>query len=106
MMMDAKITLFGERNAETIVYDNAVEAGNKLIANTGKLRAYGKPRANKMSRLTQPALKGATSIFVEAGLDWVPDDRLALMPTSYEMFATDELLVNTYDIVTGEITFN
>lgn len=106
MTMDAKITLHGERNAETIVYDNAVEAGNKLIANTGKLRAYGKPRLNKMSRLTKEALKGDSTIFVEPGLDWVSEDRLSLMPTSYSMFATDELFINTYDSVTGEITFN
>lgn len=52
MLMEAKITLYGEKNAETIVYDNAIEAGNKLIANTGKIFAYGKPRNNKMSRLT------------------------------------------------------
>lgn len=46
------IELVGEKNAEAIVYDNAVEAGNKLIAVTGKMQAYGVPRTNKMSRLT------------------------------------------------------
>jgi hypothetical protein len=45
------ITLYGEKNAETIVYDNAVEAGNKLIANVGKLYMYGQQRS-RMSRLT------------------------------------------------------
>lgn len=34
---NVNITLYGEKNAETIVYDNAVEAGNKLIAVTGRL---------------------------------------------------------------------
>lgn len=106
MLHEAKITLYGERKAEAIVYDNAVEAGNKLIANTGKFRAYGKPRAHKMSRLTKEALKGAKSIFVEPGLDWVYGDRIAMMPTSYDMLAVDEFTINTYDNVTGEITFN
>ena len=37
-----------------MVYDNAIEAGNKIIANTNKIQMYGKPRA-RMSRLTQSA---------------------------------------------------
>jgi hypothetical protein len=41
---NATITLYGEKAAETIVYDNAVEAGNKVIAVTGKFNAYGIPR--------------------------------------------------------------
>jgi hypothetical protein len=46
------IELHGEKNAEAIVYDNAVEAGNKLIAVTGRLEAYGIPRTeSRMSRL-------------------------------------------------------
>jgi hypothetical protein len=43
---------------ETIVYDNAIEAGNKLIANVNVLRIFGKARSWKMTRLTKPALKG------------------------------------------------
>jgi hypothetical protein len=38
------ITLFGEKNAEAIVYDNAIEAGNKLIANVNVVKMYGKQR--------------------------------------------------------------
>jgi hypothetical protein len=30
-----------------MVYDNTIEAGNKLIANTGKIKMYGKSRAKK-----------------------------------------------------------
>jgi len=39
-----KITLHGLRNDRAIVFDNAVEAGSKLIANVGKVRMYGKKR--------------------------------------------------------------
>lgn len=42
--ISARITLYGEKGAETMVYDNAIEAGNKLIANVGILRMYGAPR--------------------------------------------------------------
>jgi hypothetical protein len=104
--MNGTITLHGEKNAEAVVYTNAVEAGNKLIANTGKFNAYGKPRLNKMSRLTREALKNTSSIFVEPGLDWYPGDMLGLMATSYDSAANDDVTISTYDNVTGEITFN
>jgi len=41
----ARLTLYGEKNAEAIVYDNAIEAGNKLIANVNLMKIYGKPRS-------------------------------------------------------------
>jgi hypothetical protein len=88
-----------------MVYDNAIEAGNKLIAVTGKFQAYGMPRANKMSRLTQPALRFSTTIFVQPGLDWKAGDMLGLMPTSYDNHATDDVTIVTYNNVTGQITF-
>jgi len=43
-MGKAKITLYGEKEFESIVYDNAIEAGNKLIANLGLVSMWGKPR--------------------------------------------------------------
>jgi hypothetical protein len=104
--MNATITLHGEKNAETIVYDNAVEAGNKLIANTGVFKAYGAPRHNKMSRLTKEALKGGSSIFVGPDLDWYPGDMIGIMATSYDSAANDDIVIQTYNNVTGEITFN
>lgn len=42
---NVRITLYGEKNAETIVYDNAIEAGNKLIANVNVMKIYGLPRS-------------------------------------------------------------
>jgi hypothetical protein len=67
---NVNITLHGEKNAEAMVYDNAVEAGNKLIAVTGRVQAYGKPRKGKATRLTQPALRNESSFFVEPGLEY------------------------------------
>lgn len=37
----ARITLFGEKSNQAIVYDNAIEAGNKIIANTGTIKMFG-----------------------------------------------------------------
>ena len=36
------IELHGEKDAKAIVYDNAIEAGNKLIANINVMKIYGK----------------------------------------------------------------
>ena len=61
---NAHITLYGEKEAETIVYDNAIEAGNKVLANVGTVKMFGKQRTTKMTRLTQEAAKGDTEIYV------------------------------------------
>lgn len=101
---DVQIELFGAKNDAAMVYDNAVEAGNKLIAVTGRFEAYGIPRGeSRMSRLTQPAQKGEETFFVESGLDWVEGDRLGMLPTSYQWDAFDEVFVVSYDAVTGEV---
>ena len=42
-----------------------------------------------------------TQILVDAGLDLVPGDRLALLPTSYAPDAADDVFVKTYDNLTG-----
>lgn len=99
----ARITLYGEKNMETIVYDNAIEAGNKLIANVNVMRIYGKARGWKMSRLREPALKGSNTFTIDAGLDIVEGDRLALLPTSYEPKAIDDIFVKAYDTVSGKV---
>jgi hypothetical protein len=40
----ATITLYGKRNEETIVFDNAIEAGSKVLANINKVYMYGQKR--------------------------------------------------------------
>jgi len=54
-LKQARITLYGEKQFESIVYDNAIEAGNKLIANINELRMFGKPRTKNMFRLLREA---------------------------------------------------
>jgi len=103
---DASITLYGEKNAEHIVYSNAIEAGNKNIANTGTIKMFGKKRKSKMTRLLRPANRGDTQILVEAGLDYTAGDRLALLPTSYIADAQDDTVVSNYDATTGLVTLN
>ena len=106
MQKNARITLFGEKDAVSIVYDNAVEAGNKIIANINKLRVYGMPRGWKMTRLTAPALRNSSEFFIEPYLDVRVGDRLGLLPTSYDPHTIDDVFVTSYDNATGKVTIN
>lgn len=54
------IKLYGEKNFESMVYDNAIEAGNKLIANVGKIKIFGKQRTKNMVRLLNQVFSGDT----------------------------------------------
>ena len=47
-----------------------------------------------------------TQILVDAGLDLVPGDRLALLPTSYAPDAADDVFVKSYDNTTGLVTLD
>lgn len=53
----ALITLSGEKANAEMVYTNAIEAGNKILCNTGTVQMYGVPR-DKWSRLTLTAYPG------------------------------------------------
>lgn len=103
---EARITLYGEKDFESIVYDNAIEAGNKLLANVGLVRMFGIPRKQKMTRLLAPVNKGDSTFKVEPSLDLVAGDRLALAATAYDFMASDDVFVVSYDNVTGDIVIN
>ena len=96
------IKLHGEKDAKHIVYDNAIEAGNKLIANLNVMRIYGKQRSHHFSRLHREAKKGDDIIHIQKGMDIVAGDRLALLPTSFDNMASDDVFVKSYDTLTGE----
>jgi hypothetical protein len=100
----ARITLHGEKETEAMVYDNAIEAGNKLIANVGLMSIYGTPRKQMITRLHAEAKKGDNKITVEPNLDLVPGDRLGLTATSFKSLASDDVFVTSYDNVTGVVT--
>ena len=100
-MKNCKIELFGEKDSKAIVYDNAIEAGNKLLANVNILRMFGKKRKQNWTRLLAPAEKGASQITVEKDLDLVAGDRIGLLPTSYNFTASDDCVVIEYDPATG-----
>ena len=96
----------GEKEFETFVYDNAIEAGNKVIANVGTIKFYGKPRTKTLTRLFKEAQKGSKEITVEKGLDLVKGDRLALMTTSQYALGSEDRFVETYNNETGLVTLD
>jgi len=104
--MKGRITLYGEKGAETIVYDNAIEAGNKLIANVNIMRIYAVPRKWKMTRLSRPAERGQSDIWIEPGLEIFEGDRLAVLPTSYEAHNSDDVFVRSYDNSSGRVVIH
>lgn len=100
----ARITLYGEKNFEAMAFDSAIEGGNKLIANVGVIKMYGQPRTGKITRLHAEVAKDATELYVEAGLDWVAGDRIALAPTSFTHDRSEDNFVESYDSDTGKVT--
>jgi len=97
----AKITLCGEKDSEAIVYDNAIEAGNKVLANVGKVKMFGQPRTTKLARLHQEAKRGDTQLTINLGLDLVAGDRIALPPTGYQYNRSEDFIITSYDTDTG-----
>jgi hypothetical protein len=87
-----------------MAFDNAIEAGNKIIANTGTVKMYGQPRTGVLTRLTKQCYMDQTEIYVEPGLDWVVGDRIALGPTSFAHDRSEDNFVTAYDIETGKTT--
>ena len=55
-----------------------------------------------MARLHREALKGENEILIDKGMDLVKGDRLALVPTSFENTASDDVFVESYDNETGK----
>lgn len=97
---EAKITLYGDKQDEHIVYDNAIEAGNKVLANTGLISMIGTERSYR-SRLLRTANPRDTQIVVEPDLDWTENDFLALASTTVNWDELDYAKVLSYDKVTG-----
>mmetsp|Transcript_20915 Transcript_20915/g.32408 ORF Transcript_20915/g.32408 Transcript_20915/m.32408 type:complete len:122 (+) Transcript_20915:941-1306(+) len=51
----AVIELHGKRNSETLAISNTIFAGNKALANVGKVHMYGQSRGGSITRLKKMA---------------------------------------------------
>ena len=93
---NAKITLFGARADEQVVMSGTVEAGNKIIANTGLVEMYGTPR-NRMTRLLSPVYRGYTETLVEQFMDWQAGDMLYFAPTNHNPYHHEYIEIEEYN---------
>lgn len=102
---NAKITLYGEKELQSILFDYAIEGGNKAMINTNSISFYGKLR-NTFSRLKSEVYPGDTTIQVAGGLDWVAGDKLGFAPTGMRSNDSDYAIIQSYDSSSGEITLD
>lgn len=98
----AQITLFGEQSSDTIVYAKAVEAGNKVISNTGSVQMFGAKRS-RWSRLVAECEKDQTYIQVDKDLDWKAGDQIYLAPTGHDALYSDYAEITAYDAKSGKV---
>ena len=87
------------------MFYNAIEGGNKVLANTNLISFHGKQR-KQYTRLFNTVHPGDNSIFVEAGLDWTQGDRIALAPSTMDGSASDYAIVQAYNASTGNTTLD
>lgn len=99
----AKIVLYGSYNDSFTTMPGTTEAGNKMIVNVGTVKMIGKARS-RMSRLRAEAQKGALSLSVEAGLDWVAGDQIGLAPTATQWQHYEKATIASYNGITGALT--
>lgn len=99
----AKIVLYGNYDDQFITMPGATEAGNKMIANVGQVKMYGKVRS-RMSRLLAECQKGATTCTVEKGLDWAAGEALGFAPTATQWTHYEVATIASYDSATGVVT--
>ena len=88
-----------------MVYTNAIEGGNKVLANTALISFFGKPRIHR-SRVTVTAQKKDTHITVESGLSWLPGEQIGLAPSAFNNQETDFAIIQSYDNLTGIIVLD
>jgi len=77
-----------------------------MIANIGNFTMFGQPRTKYLTRLRGPVKRGDSAFYVETGLDLKSGDRLALLATSYEYKASDDVFVTSYSSASGRVEIN
>ena len=92
---EARITLHGMQDEETLVLSGTVSAGNKILATVGAVKFYGQNRSQQ-TRLLQSAYKGQDQIIVEDGLDWQRGDKIYIAPTAMQYDHDDYAIVLEY----------
>jgi hypothetical protein len=100
---NAKITLYGNKDENYIAFANSVEAGNKLLLNTGRIQIYGDKRKYPTTRMLYEAYPGDTIIYVESNLDWQVGEMIGIAPSTMRYNDSDTAKIVDYDSKNGII---
>ena len=104
--VSGEIELWGMSESQYLTAAQNLEAGDKLIVNTGRLEIMGKEQPTRMYRLSQNANWDSSSIYVDVEgdiFDWNAGDTIALAPTGFapnesERFVIQEIIGNRIDL--------
>jgi len=100
-----KITLYGRYQDDTVVYDNVIEAGNKVIASIGKVQLHGTGPKVQQCRLLASVDKGDTEIMVDKLMDdWKVGERIFIATSGHWAYNSDYATIKAYDSATGKLT--
>jgi hypothetical protein len=105
----AKVIMMGMQDDPTVVISGGIEAGNKVLINSGKVKFYGQERlddngvAANMTRLTETVFAGQNTAKVASGLNWQTGDKLYFAPTTMQQDHSDYLTIDSYNNANGEL---
>ena len=98
-MGNVTFELYGDRSSlDVYFHEDMFEAGNKVIANTGKLRMYGKNVGTKWTRLAETAPAGQSYIILtDDPTDWAVNDELGIAPSARNYEERDFAIIQSID---------
>ena len=82
-----------------------IDSGNKNFVITGQANLYGAARDIR-SILLENAYNGNRTIQVEAGLDWVAGDEIALIVSTSSAFSSEHFTIVEYEPFDGIVTLD
>ena len=102
----AIIELHGVTNSVISTKDQAIEAGDRNIINTGTLDFFGKEIDVIMTRLQAPVEADANTIMLDPDdiSDWEAGARIGLAPTSFDPLEGEDAIIDSINHETGQVT--
>jgi hypothetical protein len=93
----AEIVLYGIRTSTTVLVDNNLFLGNKVLVVLGKVTMHGAVRRTIWARLATTAFPGDTSITLTTSVSgaWFAGDRIVLTATDYNSTKFEEAVVTS-----------
>lgn len=93
----AEVVLYGSRTSATVVVDNNLFVGNKVLLVLGQVSFHGAVRASTWTKLETSALKGSTSLRLNSSVTgvWNKGDTIVLTPTEYDYNQVESVVIDS-----------